>query len=88
MDKLFRVSTGAHNDNEEQEGKGRSAKRPRGRLKFQIVPTVVALLSLDIDDAKQRMLIALCISMYKRLNIHDTDRKRASTVHRHSRVLE
>ena len=34
-------------DNEEEEGKGRSAKRPRERLKFQIFPTVVALLSLE-----------------------------------------
>ena len=34
-------------DNEEEEGKGRSAKRPRERLKFQIIPTVVALLSLE-----------------------------------------
>ena len=38
---------GAHNDNEEEEGKGRSAKRPRERLKFQNFPTVVALLSLE-----------------------------------------
>ena len=34
-------------NNEEEEGKGRSAKRPRERLKFQIFPTVVALLSLE-----------------------------------------
>ena len=34
-------------NNEEEEGKGRSAKRPRERLKIQIFPTVVALLSLD-----------------------------------------
>ena len=46
--------SGAHNDNEEEEGKGRSAKRPRGRLKFQNFLTVVALLSLDVDDASQR----------------------------------
>ena len=35
-------------NNEEEEGKGRSAKRPRERLKFQNFPTViVALLSLE-----------------------------------------
>ena len=34
-------------NNEEEEGEGRSAKRPRERLKFQIFPTVVALLSLE-----------------------------------------
>ena len=39
--------SGAHNDNEEEEGKGRSANRPRERLKFQNFPTVVALLSLE-----------------------------------------
>jgi hypothetical protein len=39
--------TGAHNDNEKEEGKGRSANRPRKRLNIQILPTVVALLSLE-----------------------------------------
>ena len=39
----------AHSNNEE-EGEGRCAKRPRGRLKFQNFPTVVVLLTLDIDD--------------------------------------
>ena len=34
-------------NNEEEEGKGRSAKHPRERLKFQIFPTVVTLLSLE-----------------------------------------
>ena len=34
-------------NNEEEEGKGRSVKRPCERLKFQIFPTVVALLSLE-----------------------------------------
>ena len=34
-------------NNEEEEGKGRSAKCPHERLKFQIFPTVVALLSLE-----------------------------------------
>ena len=38
---------GAHNDNEEEKGEGRSANRPRKRLKFQIFLTVVALLSLE-----------------------------------------
>ena len=37
--------SGAHDNNEEEEGKGRSVKRPRERLKFQIFPTVVVLLS-------------------------------------------
>ena len=41
------ITAGAHNNNEEEEGKGRSAKRPRKRLKFQIFPMVVALLSLE-----------------------------------------
>ena len=41
------LAAGVHNDNEEEEGKGRSAKRPRERLKFQNFPTVVALLSLE-----------------------------------------
>ena len=36
----------AHNENEE-EGKGRSVKHPSKRLKFQIFPTVVTLLSLE-----------------------------------------
>ena len=31
-------------NNEEDQGKGRSAKCPRERLKFQIFPTVVVLL--------------------------------------------
>ena len=34
--------------NEKQTGRGRSAKRPRSRLKFQIFPTVVELLNLDV----------------------------------------
>ena len=34
-------------NNEEEEGKGRSANRPRERLKFQIFPTVVTLLNLE-----------------------------------------
>ena len=34
-------------NNEEEEGKGRSAKRPHERLKFQFFPTVVALLNLE-----------------------------------------
>ena len=34
-------------NNEEEEGKGRSVKGPRKRLKFQIFPTVVALLNLE-----------------------------------------
>ena len=57
--------SGAHNDNEEEEGKGRSANRPRERLKFQIFLTVVTLLSLDVDDASQRMhnVLTLCISI-------------------------
>ena len=33
-------------NNEEEEGKGRSAKHPHERLKLQIFPIVVALLSL------------------------------------------
>ena len=41
------MKPGAHNDNEEEEGKGRSVNRPRERLKFQYFPTVVALLSLE-----------------------------------------
>ena len=36
---------GAHN--EKQTGRGRSAKRPRSRLKFQTFPTVVELLNLE-----------------------------------------
>ena len=43
---LFYVARpGAHN--EKQTGRGRSAKRPRSRLKFQIFPTVVELLNLE-----------------------------------------
>jgi hypothetical protein len=38
---------GAHNDNEKEERKGRSANLPRKRLKIQTLPTVVALLSLE-----------------------------------------
>ena len=34
-------------NNEEEEGKGRSAKRPCDRLKFQNFPMVIALLSLE-----------------------------------------
>ena len=40
------VISGAHNNNEE-EGKGRSTKRPCERLKFKIFPMVVTLLSLE-----------------------------------------
>ena len=39
------VAPGAHN--EKQTERGRSAKRPRSRLKFQILPTVVELLNLE-----------------------------------------
>ena len=39
------IKAGAHN--EKQTGRGRSAKRPRSRLKFQIFPTVVELLNLE-----------------------------------------
>ena len=44
---------------------GRSASHPRKRLKFQNFLTVVALLSLDLDDASQRMhnVLALCTSI-------------------------
>ena len=54
-----------HNNNEEEEGKGRSASRPRQTLKFQNFLTVVALLSLDLDDASQCMhnVLALCTSI-------------------------
>ena len=45
--RLYMVVTGVHNDNEEKEEEGRSAKRPRKRLKFQTFPTVVVLLSLE-----------------------------------------
>ena len=38
---------GAHNDNEEEKGEGRSANRPRKRLKYQNFLTVVTLLSLE-----------------------------------------
>ena len=44
---LCGTRSGVHNDNEEEEGKGRSVNRPRARLKFQNFPTVVALLSLE-----------------------------------------
>ena len=56
---------GAHNDNEEEEGKERSVNRPRERLKFQIFLTVVVLLSLDVDDASQCMhnIQTLCKSI-------------------------
>ena len=39
--------------------------RPRERLKFQIFLTVVALLSLDVDDASQHThnVLTLCISI-------------------------
>jgi hypothetical protein len=43
----FKAVAGAHIDNEEEERKGRSAKRPRERLKFQNFPTVVTLLNLE-----------------------------------------
>ena len=54
--------TGVHNDNEEEKGEERSVNRPRERLKFQNFLTVVALLSLDLDDTSQRMhnVLALC----------------------------
>ena len=39
--------TEAHDNFEEEEGKRRSMKRPRERLKFQNFPTVVALLSSE-----------------------------------------
>ena len=41
------VQSRVHNDNEEEEGKGRSTNCLRERLKFQNFPTVVALLSLE-----------------------------------------
>ena len=56
------VLTGAHN--EKQTGRGRSAKRPRSRLKFQIFPTVVELLNLDVHHActRRRAILQLCFS--------------------------
>ena len=59
---------GAHNDNEEEKGEGRSVSRPHERLKFQNFLTVVVLLSLDLDDASQRMhsVLALCTSIRPR----------------------
>ena len=42
------IIAGEHNNNEKEEGEGRSAKHPRGRLKFQNFPTVVVLQSLDM----------------------------------------
>ena len=41
------MTPGAHNDNEEEKGEGRSANRPRERLKFRIFLTVVELLRLE-----------------------------------------
>ena len=41
------IVSGAHNDNEKEKGEGRSANRPRERLKCRIFLTVVALLSLE-----------------------------------------
>ena len=64
--KIF-IVPGAHNDNEEEKGEGRSTNHPHERLKFQNFLTVVALLSLDLDDASQRMhmhnVLALCTSI-------------------------
>ena len=55
---------GAHN--EQQTGRGRSAKRPRSRLNFQIFPTVVELLNLDVRTrlhAAPRHTTAMFFSM-------------------------
>ena len=55
---------GAHN--EKQTGRGRSAKRPRSRLKFQIFPSVVELLNLDVRTrlhAAPRHTTAMFFSM-------------------------
>ena len=60
----FHVQSGAHN--EKQTGRGRSAKRPRSRLKFQIFPTVVELLNLDVRTrlhAAPRHATAMFFSM-------------------------
>ena len=64
MLQFLRVS-GAHNDYEEEEGKGRSVNHACERLEFQNFLMVVLLLSLDVDDASQRMhsVIALCIGI-------------------------
>ena len=52
--KYTKCETGVHNDNEEEEGKGRGANCPRRRVHFQNFLTVVVLLSLDVDDTSQR----------------------------------
>ena len=64
MLQFLRVS-GAHNDYEEEEGKGRSENHPRERLKFQNFLMVVPLLRVNIDDTNQCMhnVITLCISI-------------------------
>ena len=78
-----------HDDNEEEEGKVRSANRPRERLKFQIFLMVVALLSLDVDDASQRMhnVLTLCISIVTNVFVILINGQEHRT-RRHSRVLE
>ena len=65
INSTYLLQSGAHNDNEEEEGKVRSANCPRERLKFQIFLMIVALLCLDVDDASQRMHneLTLCISI-------------------------
>ena len=71
---------GAHNDNEEEMGEGRSVSRPRKRLKFQNILTVVALLSLDLDDTNQRMhnVLALCTTINSE-RFYDTDQRPRSS---------
>ena len=59
-----KITPGAHI--EKQTGRGRSAKRPRSRLKFQIFPTVVELLNLDVHTrllAAPRHTTAMFFSM-------------------------
>ena len=54
---------------------GRSASHPCERLKFQNFLTVVALLSLDLDDASQRMhnVLALCTSIIANIFVIQID---------------
>ena len=67
------------NDDEKEKGEGRSASRPRERLNF------LTVLSLDLDDASQRMHNVLAHSAYSTMHkynserFYDTDRRPRSS---------
>ena len=75
-----------------EKGEGRSTSRPRETLKFQKFFKVVALLSLDLDDASQHMhnVLALCTSIIANvfmIQIDGQDRRASKPTQQSTRIV-